>query len=301
MGLFFMDLFFMRFFKKFIPFSAFLRLIRWNNLMIILFTQQMIHFFLLENNFNISFEKKIFETQMLIINISTIFVAIAGYIINDYYDVKIDMINRPDTVIIGKELHRRWAIFLNVFFNFFGLLFAFLLDFKVGIITLCCAVLLWWYSNYLKRKPLLGNVAIALLTAMTVLLVMIFYKNYNEKIVVFAIFAFFITLVREIIKDMEDVKGDNVFGCKTLPILWGIRRSKNVVYVFLTTFLIVLGATFFTFKSIFVLYVLLIIVPLMLFFTYRLRIADRKKDFYFLSQFCKIVMILGVISMGIVN
>ncbi len=290
-------------FKKIIPLEAFLRLIRWKNLLIILLTQFMIRGFLLRDNpYTDTFSFGIFlEKSLWIISLSTIFIAVAGYIVNDYYDVKIDMVNRPDTVVIGKQLHRRWAIFLNVFFNFLGLFLAFSLSIWVGVVSLLSAVLLWWYSNNLKRKPLLGNLAIAVLTAMTVLLLLFFYDKYNsEKVIVFALFAFFITLIREVVKDMEDVKGDHIFGCQTLPIVWGIRRSKRVIYVFLITFLVILGGTFFTFRSVFVLYVLGVIVPLMLFFAYRLKKADRKKDFYFLSQFCKIVMILGVLSVCLV-
>lgn len=300
-------------FKKIIPLHRFFKLIRLQNLFIILFTQAMIRLFLLpvENYFVSGVFFIFFEKIFWLVSLSTIFIAIAGYIINDYYDVKIDMINRPHTVIIGKELHRRWAIFLNIFFNLFGLFLAFLVGFKVGVITLASAVLLWWYSNNLKRKPLLGNLAIAILTAMTILLMWFAYpypadldlllaKDITEKIMIFALFAFFITLIRELVKDMEDVKGDHVFGCKTLPIVWGIRRSKNVGYVFVATFLVLLWATFFTYRSGFVLYLLGVIFPLMCFFVYKLKNADRKKDFYFLSQFCKMVMILGVFGICLI-
>src|SRR5690606_27117570 len=99
------------------------------------------------------------------------------------------------------------------------------------------ATLLWWYSNSLKRQPFIGNFVVALLTGVAIWLVDSLYKTGHMLIITYACFAFFITLIREIIKDMEDLKGDQTFGCQTLPIVWGMRKTKYFIYLIVLVFL----------------------------------------------------------------
>ena len=109
------------------------------------------------------------------------------------------------------------------------------------------------------------------------------------------------TLVREIIKDMEDLKGDNTFGCKTLPIIWGIRKTKWLIYFLLALLsaLVILLNTTYT-QMPFYYFLFFLFVPLA-FFIFWLVPADTKRDFYTLSQWCKVIMLLGVVSMAFVN
>jgi len=105
------------------------------------------------------------------LSISTSFIAAAGYIINDYYDIKIDLINNPKKVIIGTYISRRVAIVLHSFLNFSGIVLGTIVSFEIGLINLISAFLLWWYSNYLKRVPFVGNVLIGFLAGISIALV----------------------------------------------------------------------------------------------------------------------------------
>jgi 4-hydroxybenzoate polyprenyltransferase len=275
----------------------FFRLIRSLNLLILLFTQYMVRLCLTEEGISKGWQH-IQDVEMLALALATVCIAAAGYIINDYYDIKIDTINKPNRVIVGKHLSRRVAMFWNVAFNALALgLTWWYMKPVVWAVNFGSIFLLWLYSNQLKRQPLVGNIAIAILTAVSVAVVALQFPQNAYLVFVFAVFAFFITLVREIVKDMEDVRGDVSFGCKTLPIVWGIRRSKQVIYIFLAIFAVILLSTYLTFPTRFAFYLYVVELPLLAYFVYKLHYADTKRTFHFLSQLCKVIMLLGVLSM----
>ncbi|HWA33810.1 MAG TPA: geranylgeranylglycerol-phosphate geranylgeranyltransferase [Cyclobacteriaceae bacterium] len=269
---------------------SFLLITRFWNLLIIGVAQYFTAIFLID-------QEKLYDARLLLLSVSTMIIAAAGYIINDYYDVKIDLINKPERVVIGKGMKRRYALFFHTILSVTGVVIGVALNWKIGILNFFCAFLLWLYSNALKREPFVGNFAVALLTGLSILIINILYPPMSIAIVIYALFAFFITLVREIIKDLEDLKGDDTFGCKTLPIVWGIRRTKAFIYI-----LIILFSVTAVLLDIFV-------TPLpMSFFAWTLFLpmaalagwlvrADTKRDFYQLSQFCKFIMIAGILSM----
>ncbi len=274
--------------------KAFLRLTRFWNLFIIGLAQYFAALFLID-------VELLFDWRLMVLASSTAIIAGAGYIINDYYDIKIDLINKPDRVVIGKDIARRYALLFHSVLSFSGVALGFLLGWRLGFIHLFSSFILWWYSNSLKRQPFIGNFMVAMLTGLSILLVNVLYDFNNTFVIIYSLFAFFMTLVREIIKDMEDLKGDNTFGCKTLPIVWGIRKTKVVVYVLLTLFssLVILINAMYT-QMPFYYFLVFLFAPLSIFLFVLVR-ADTKRDFYMLSQWCKAIMVLGIISMAFVN
>jgi len=278
--------------KKYQPFTirALLRLTRFWNLVIIGLAQYFAAGFLIDKSL-------IWDWRLLVLATSTVIIAAAGYIINDYYDIKIDLINKPERVVIGKSITRRYALFFHSILLTIGVGLGFFIGWKIAIINFFSAFLLWWYSNNLKRQPFIGNFVVAWLTSISILLVNILYYSDNSFVIIYALFAFFMTLIREILKDMEDLKGDNTFGCRTLPIVWGIRRTKIVIYFLLALLfasVLLLNAKFIQLP--FYYFLIFLFVPLG-FLLIRLIRADTRKDFYWLSQWCKIIMLLGILSM----
>jgi 4-hydroxybenzoate polyprenyltransferase len=268
-----------------------LKLTRFGNLIIIALSQYFTAGFLIGMH-------TLNDFKLFLLSISTVAIAAGGYIINDYYDVKIDYINKPDRVVIGKNITRRYAILLHIIISAFGVLVGFYLSWKIAGVNLGSVFLLWLYSNTLKRLPFVGNLTVAFLTGLSVYLVDLFYGTDNSLVFIYALFAFFMTLIREVIKDMEDLKGDNSFGCKTLPIIWGIRKTKILLYVILVIFsgaVIMLNQLYraLPFKY----HLIFLFVPL-LWLLFRLIRADMKKDFTRLSIFCKVIMMLGILSMA---
>ena len=271
--------------------ESLLKLTRFGNLIIIALAQYFTAGFLIGMH-------TLNDVNLFLLSLSTVFIAAGGYIINDYYDVKIDYINKPDRVVIGKSITRRYAILFHIALSFAGIVLGFYLSWKIAGVNMLSVFLLWLYSNNLKRLPFVGNLTVAFLTGLAIIIVDLFYGKDNSLVVIYALFAFFMTLVREVIKDMEDLKGDNSFGCKTLPIVWGIRKTKILIYVIL----IVFGAVVIVLNQIyqalpFKYHFIFLFVPLLWLFLRLIR-ADMKKDFTRLSMYCKVIMLLGILSMA---
>lgn len=240
---------------------------------------------------------KLFSLNLLLLSCSTIFIAAAGYIINDYYDIKIDYINKPRKVVVGKVVKRREVMLSHWVLNVLGVLIGGYLSQWVGLLNIFAAFMLWLYSNQLKRMPFVGNFVIAGLTALSIEAVAIYYQTNERLITIYAIFAFSISLIREVIKDMEDIEGDAHFGSRTLPILIGLPRTKVFLYLLIAGFVFLLFylASFLN-NTIVNNFFLLLVVPI-LYFIYLLYRADKKRDYNYLSNFCKLFMLAGIISM----
>lgn len=233
-----------------------LTLIRWKNLLIVYGTQLLIWICvilpaskaweglppLLLNPLNFS-----------LIAISTILIAAAGYIINDYFDVRIDLINKPDKMILEKKIPRRMAIIMHSVFNVLGIALAWYVAsqrtaYEWVVLQVICTILLWFYSTRFKQRFMIGNIVVALLTALTILTLIVyepvihsflFRPVFEESVTgfshlnplwllgVYAYFAFILTWMREIVKDMEDLKGDAEEGCVTMPIKWGLQKTAR--------------------------------------------------------------------------
>jgi len=151
-----------------------------------------------------------------------------------------------------------------------------------------------------KISALSRNQAVAVLTGLSIGVLNILYGVFNPLVMVYALFSFFMTLVREIIKDMEDLKGDNTYGCKTIPILWGIRKTKNLLYVIIGFFGVAVLLINQLYVKLPVIYFLMLLFVPLAWLVAQLVKADTKKDYSWMSSFCKVIMLLGILSMAIV-
>lgn len=274
---------------------ALARLIRWPNLLIIALTQYLGAIFLVGPQ--TAWLSYLLSPIQATITSATVFITAAGYLINDYYDIKIDFLNRPEEVVVGRRMKRRSVMVLHLVFNFGGVFLGFLLSPLIGVVCLFAALWLWLYSAQLKRLPFVGNLSVALLTALSVCLLAFHYRQSEMLIYTFALFAGALTLVREIVKDMEDMKGDAAFGCRTLPIVLGLRPTKKILYGLIALFIFLLvkmaaDLQNVTAKAFF----LALIIPTA-FWVYALVYADRRQDYHRLSTYCKLLMLAGVLSM----
>ncbi len=276
-------------------FAGFFRLVRWPNLLILALTQYLVRLSLISPE--VPWYRGLLEGELFRLMLSTASIAAAGYIINDYYDIKIDLINKPERVVIGRYIQRRWALGINFALNGLGVLLGLTVSYRVAAINLAAVFLLWLYSNYLKRRPFWGNLLVSVMTALSLLVLAVQYRRHEEVVYLYALFSFCLSLVREIIKDMEDVKGDVAFGCETLPILWGLRRTKTLLYAILALFFLIMAGSLRVLPTSMVYLFAGLALP-MGYLVYRLVRADTRQDFAFLSQYCKIVMLLGVLTMA---
>lgn len=274
-----------------VPLQALVRLTRVWNLLIIGLAQYCTAALLIDPS-------SLQDVRLFLLVVSTISIAAAGYSINDYYDIKIDLINKPDRVVVGKVLSRRVVLLLHTALSVSGTALGFLLSWQLGIVNFVSAFLLWLYSNALKRLPFIGNFVVAVLTGLAVMVVNLLFPPWLATVGVYALFAFFMTLIREIIKDIEDLKGDNTFGCRTLPIVWGVRSTKAFIYLLILVFavVVILIHRFITPLPTFF-FLTFLVLPMGILVGWLIR-ADTRRDFRLLSQFCKLIMLAGLFSMA---
>ena len=307
--------------------AAFFQLARWRNLLIVLLTQWFVWLCVVNPMRDWSAEPTFLTPlNFLLLSLSTVFIAAAGYIINDYFDVKIDLINKPNKVIIERLISRRTAILLHSGLNVLGFILAFYLAAKLNnywVVTIqfVCTILLWFYSTTFKRQFVTGNVVVALLTGLTIMIVAVYEPNLHRfinldyffsvgdkvlvnpfmVIAVYTYFAFMLTWMREIVKDMEDFKGDAEDGCVTMPIKIGIKNST--CYVLVLGILAMLPLTVASFKLIFGKWVVLglyiavaLIVPMIIWLIFLPR-KSTSAHFGKASRWLKIIMLLGIASL----
>ncbi|TGE07545.1 geranylgeranylglycerol-phosphate geranylgeranyltransferase [Hymenobacter fodinae] len=248
---------------------------------------------------------QVLAPSFALLALAALSIAAAGYIINDYYDVKIDAINRPDRLVVGKGVNRRHAMVAHLLLSGLGVLVSGALSPLLGLVNLGSALLLWGYSVRFKRVALVGNVSIAALTAALVLLPELQLRVGTKPVWLYALAAFLLTVVREILKDIEDMRGDAEHDCHTLPLVVGVPRTKWVAAFFLAC----LGVLIIGVEKVLVeteqwalagWLFLLVLVPLG-WMAVQLRRADRRRHFAQLSTGCKLVMLAGVLSMLLVG
>lgn len=278
------------------------RLVRWPNLAIMLLTLALVRAALLLPGR--PWAGALLAPGFLGLVGAALLVAAAGYVINDYYDVKIDAVNHPpERLVVGRLLRRRHAMLLHLVLSGVGVLGAAALAPLLGAVTLGAALLLWGYSARFKRVALAGNVSIATLTAALVLLPELQLQTGRPAVWGYALAAFLLTAVREIVKDVEDMRGDAQHGCRTLPLVWGVVRTKWVAGFFLAClFALVAGAVFQLGREghwpLAAWLLGLVLAPLAA-LAQRLARADRRRHFRELSRWCKWVMLAGVLSMAL--
>jgi 4-hydroxybenzoate polyprenyltransferase len=311
--------------------AAFFRLIRWPNLVFIALTQVLFYFCIILPVFQQYHSAPVLSlTLFILLVVASIFIAAAGYIINDYFDLHIDAVNKPDKLVIDKVIKRRWGIVWHLVLSAIGIAISVAVSYRLhtfysfiaGMINVLSVIALWLYSTTYKRKLLIGNVLISLLTAWTILILyMASLKDWfslkvipasqqdymlgETKLFKFAIlyagFAFIISLIREVVKDMEDLEGDAKYGCKTMPIVWGIPVSKVFVAVWTIVLIAVLVVIqFYAIKInwwISALYCIGMIILPLIWFLRKLYQAQTSADYHTLSTAIKLIMLTGILSM----
>ncbi|WP_057940133.1 geranylgeranylglycerol-phosphate geranylgeranyltransferase [Algoriphagus resistens] len=266
------------------------------NLLMVGFAQLMTAYFLVETNKSGLPVLQDYNLYLLIV--STLLITAAGYMINDYYDVKIDYVNRPGNVVVGKGIKRRVVILLHTILNITAVGLGFLVSPSIALINFFAAFLLWFYSNQLKREPFIGNFSVALLTGISIYVIAFYFEKSELLVLTYAIFAFFLNLIREIIKDIEDRQGDRKHGCRTLPIVIGFRKTKAVIFLIAAVFVCAILVVTFELNRPIIFFYFGGLGIFFIYFMYRIYYADRKDHFTKLSAIAKALMLVGTISMA---
>jgi len=312
--------------------TEFLKLIRWKNLLIVILTMILMRYFVIAPLLSLIMVDLVQSpgtaVQMtlqlpwydfLILVFATVCITAGGYVINDYFDIKTDLINRGK-VIVGTQISRRKAMMWHSVFNIAGVTAGCYVSARagyvwLGILFLMVSGLLYFYSASYKRQFLIGNLIVSILTAMVPLLVILYelpavYRYYAVNttsvpkldfllfwIGGFALFAFLMTFAREIIKDIEDFEGDRAYGRNTLPVVTGIPASKIIAIslLFITIVLLYLVWFFFVHDWLTLVYISAAIVVPLLIVIYMVASGASKKQIHGASNLIKAAMLTGIL------
>lgn len=291
------------------------RLLRPINLCIIGLTMYSVAFFFDGASLN-----TVTSFNFLFIVLSIILIAGAGNVINDYFDIEIDKINKPEKQIVGKTISKKESKLFYFSLNLSSLIFTFLSCRQLSnywflLINLAQIILLWLYSAQFKKKILVGNFIVALLIGCVPLFVVLFFQikvstvyfhleYFSENTTLFSfgltfgIFAFLLNFTREIIKDIEDLEGDRQFSANTFPIRFGIKMAKKTALFFSVATITLLISLIFLieWKSQIQLIPIILILILLLFSIYQIIQSKEKKQFHSVSNLIKLIMLIGILS-----
>lgn len=296
------------------------KLIRYKNLLIIILTMYFMRFLIVAPLLNvIGLDPQFSQIDFAILVLATVFIAAAGYAINDYFDRKVDMVNHPESVVVGAKIPRRNAMTLNNTFNVLAIIAGFHVSnrighFNLGFIFVIISGILWFYSSTYKKWFLVGNLIVAVFSAMVPFLVLLYEipllnllpgLSESDNAIVsliflyisgYAFFAFFTTLAREIIKDIEDIEGDRAYGRRTLPVVTGILASKIIVSFIITALIasVTYISWFFFGDVLSMAYSFVLITTPFVIVIFMLFRAKTNKDFRLAGNIMKAIMLAGL-------
>lgn len=299
------------------PVIPFLKLVRYPNLVMIALTQILVKYFLFEP-FQLDVTLNGFEFSLLVI--SMVFLAAAGNIINDLHDVETDTVNKPEKLIIGKHISEKAAYNWFIALNIIGVGIGFYLSNAVGrpsftALFILPSAFLYLYATQIKGTVLVGNLVVSIMVAMIIVMVGIFDlvpainpSNLNTQKVIFlilvdyAIFAFLLNFLREMVKDQEDIRGDYKAGYQTLPVILGRKRTNKIT--FLIALLPLAGVLYYIYNYLYhnqlaVLYALVFVMGPLLYFQVKITGAETNKQYRHLSRLLKLVLAAGLLSIGL--
>lgn len=298
----------------------FLKLIRYKNLLMLAFMQLLFRYAFLKQQ---EVPLALSDWQYGLLILSTILLAAAGYVINNIYDVGTDSINKPNDVVVGKGITETAAYNIYIGLNISGVAIGFILSNIImrptfASLFILIASLLYFYATTLKQIMILGNFVVALLLAVSVLIIGVFdlfpattAENQAQMaslfsiLIDYALFAFMINFIREIVKDIEDVNGDYNMGMNTLPVAIGVSRAAKIALGFAIIAFILSGLycnTYFMQNKLYiaVFYAFATVLAPLLYFIVKIFGAKSQKDFHHLSSILKLILFFGILSILVI-
>ena len=295
-------------------FKDLLNLIRWKNLLMLILIMVLIKYVLF---INLNAETGLTPLFFSVLVLSVLFTTAAGYIINDVQDVPADRINKPDKVLVGKKISREDALFYYSVLNVVGIVLGFVVSWYVkklsfSVVFILASLLLYRYAIYFKKKYLYGNIIVSFLIFLSIIIIPVFDLvpvtvpgNQDAQwqifllVVQIAVFAFLLTFLRELVKDIEDIEGDKKIGSKSFPIEHGTGKSKHLLYI--VSFFTIMIILYFSYSNFSInylagIYLILFIVFPLLYFLYKLKNITLKKEFHQLSNLLKLIMLAGILT-----
>ena len=273
--------------------------VRGYNVLIVIIAQYLSSIYILAHD-------KSLRTVVLDINLLMLVLASAasiagGYIINNFYDSEKDLINRPQKSMLDRLVSQNTKLVFYFTLNFVSVIMASYVSFRAVLFFSAYIFAIWFYSHKLKKLPIIGNLTSAILTITPFFAVFIYYKNFETVIFIHAMFLFLIISMRELTKDLENLKGDLALGYKTIPIVYGERTSKVMLTILSVLTLLPAYLLIYKFQVGRMTYFFYLCVLLLLIFMILLWRSNKKSHYLILHNTLKFIIVAGVFSILLID
>lgn len=273
--------------------------VRGYNILVIALAQYLASIYILAPN--LPLRKVVLDINLFVIVIASAMVIAAGYIINNFYDAEKDLINKPRKSMLDRLVSQRFKLSTYFVLNFLAVIAASYVSFAAVFFFSSYIFGIWLYSHKLKRIPLLGNFVSATLAITPFFVVFVYYRNFETVIFVHAMFLFLLILAREMVKDLENLSGDMAQNYKTIPIIYGTALSKTLIAGLILLSLLPSLLLIFKYDIGYMYYYFGICNVLLLTFLVLLLKSTTKKDFVWLHNILKLIIVVGVFSILLID
>ena len=282
-----------------LKFLSLFSVVRGYNILMITLAQYLASIYILAPN--LPLKEVVFDLNLFVLVTASALVVAGGYIINNFYDAEKDLINKPRKTMLDRLVSQRTKLTTYFVLNFFSVFLASYVSFRAVLFFSAYIFGIWFYSHKLKKVPFAGNFVSSTLAIVPFFAVFVYYKNFDTVIFVHATFLFLLILAREMIKDLENIKGDVVQNYKTIPILYGISFSKVGIstLVVLTLIPSMLLITYFDVG--YMNYYFMVCVLLLILFVVLLWRSTTKIHYVWLHNILKLIIIAGVFSILLID
>lgn len=277
-----------------IKFFSFLSVIRGYNILVLIVAQYLAAIFIFSPSKTL--RNTLFDLHLSYIILATICVVASGYLINDFYDAKLDRINRPLKARIDNYVRQSTKLKLYFILNFIGVVFGFLISARAALFFAIYIFAIWCYSHKLKKYPLLGVLSATMLTILPFFAVFVYFKNFSSIIFMHASFLFLVIMIRELLKDLQSMKGAVIHNYDTFPIVYGEKKTK-LVCLFLLTLTVFPIVILFSFPALsYMRYYFYIAFIVFFFLGIYLWKSSELKHYRMMHNVLKILLLIGVFS-----
>ncbi|WP_339836762.1 geranylgeranylglycerol-phosphate geranylgeranyltransferase [uncultured Maribacter sp.] len=273
--------------------------VRGYNILVIALAQYLASIYILAPN--LPLRQVIFDINLFVIVIASAMVIAGGYIINNFYDAEKDLINKPRKSMLDRLVSQRFKLTTYFVLNFMAVIAASYVSFRAVFFFSSYIFGIWLYSHKLKRIPFLGNFVSGTLAITPFFVVFVYYKNFETVIFVHAVFLFLLILAREMIKDLENLSGDIAQNYRTIPIIYGAKTSKVIVSLLILLTLLPSLLLIFRFDVGYMNFYFVICILLLVLFIFLLIKAETKKDYVWLHNILKLIIVVGVFSILLID
>lgn len=282
-----------------IKFFSMFSVVRGYNILVVIVAQYLASVFIFAHDKSV--KSVLLDLNLLMLVLASAAVIAGGYIINNFYDSEKDLINRPNKSMLDRLVSQNTKLSFYFVLNFSAIIMASYVSFKPVLFFSVYIFGIWFYSHKLKKMPIIGNLVSAILTITPFFVIFVYYKNFDNVIFVHASFLFLILSIRELTKDLENIKGDLTLNYRTIPIVYGESTSKKMISVLVVLTLIpsyFLITQFNIGKMNFYFYICEILLIVYLFLLWK---SKTKTHYLWLHNILKFILLAGVLSIILID